>query len=365
MGGAVPCCSKLLACDLSKSSSLSGRLERQRLQCTMTSNQSALTFYRASSHARLQSAVAHRFAPHLRSFHSTGPRSSQFLDSCCLHMHDVVAGFHVGTGLPWGITIPLTALLMRTVFVLPMSAWTRRQSQKAASTRALNYAWAPIIQHRIKQQYAVRGPNFCKARAKVDMKALSRELFAAAGVKRWVAWLPFLQLPLWLLPMETLRRMCGTKEGLLSYIFSLFAGEESTTDIAAVEAAKVQVEASFASEGILWFPDLLAPDPMLLLPFMLTGALFWNLGRLQKQFSNEDIQIPKRSLYLQRGMRAATLLIPWLTLQTPSALLLYWTSSACVGLAHNFIIDRALPLPRTPKPCRPPQSNYVQGLGKL
>ena len=151
--------------------------------------------------------------------------------------------------------------------------------------------------------------------------------------------LPLAQLPIWLTAIEAVRAMCGTRAGLLGMILR---SENAAT-------AGVPTAPSLATEGILWFPDLLVPDPQLVLPFLLSGAVFLNLTHARSGVGNQSVW-QKR---LHRSLMIVALALGPLTLQVPSAMLVYWISSSLLALLQAMILDRAMPMPPAIKPCDP------------
>ena len=299
-----------------------------------------------------------------RTFHASSKRPSEFLDTCCTSTHHLLDGLHAATGLSWGLTLPLVALILRSSFGAPAAILTRKQSQLAASLRPLATAWAPIFQARIKSQYGAQGPEACNVLLKEEGRAKAKEMGRMIGIKPWVAYLPLLQLPFWLVTLETLRRMCGVRQGLLSYLAGWIPGTAEAEATSVAESARVPIEASFASEGILWFPDLLVSDPKLILPVALSGALWMNVSRHTRQMQQDNIKPSGKQVGLQRFMLSLALVAFPIGLQMPSAMVLYWTSSALIGLTQNHLIDRFWPLPKTPTPCNPAQKRFMKEMGR-
>jgi inner membrane protein COX18 len=134
--------------------------------------------------------------------------------------------------------------------------------------------------------------------------------------------------------------MCGKESGLLGMMAARFGGDES-----AVVEMDIPIEQSFATEGALWFPDLLAADPQMVLPFMLSGAILLNL-------SNS----PGNSLWqrrLKRTLGIVGLAMGPLTLQFPSAMLIYWISSSMLAYMQAAVLDRVMPIKTPVMPCKP------------
>ncbi|KAK6601189.1 hypothetical protein H4I95_08171 [Botrytis cinerea] len=141
--------------------------------------------------------------------------------------------------------------------------------------------------------------------------------------------------------------MCGAHDGLLKWIESLFISSKAneaaaTTDL---DLGSLLLEPTFATEGALWFPNLLISDPMLILPFMLSGSILLNLTGQGK---------PK-SVFMKRLMNSlkvvALAIIP-LTLQMPSAMLVYWTSSSLLAFGQAKMLDVFMPIRKPVVPCK-------------
>lgn len=163
-----------------------------------------------------------------------------------------------------------------------------------------------------------------------------------------------IQLPIWLTAIETIRKMCGTRTGLLGIIAaSLSSGTDTTGLEDGASIIGVQTEASFATEGALWFQDLLLPDPQMILPFMLSGAILLNL-------TNAAPAGKKLSTFQRRltnSLKIVGLAIGPLTLQVPSAMLVYWISSSMLAYTQALVLDRLMPVKPpvvAPKPREPP-----------
>jgi len=162
-----------------------------------------------------------------------------------------------------------------------------------------------------------------------------RELYKRWGCSTWKNYLPFAQMPIWLVAIETVREMCGAGQGLL---MNFFGGvPESLT--------AVPSEPSLANEGMLWFPDLIASDPHLALPFILSGVMLLNIGKAkgaqtvgQTRFTNV--------------LRGFALAIGPIMLHFPSAMLLYWISSAGLGYIQALVLERVMPIKPTVVPCK-------------
>ncbi|KAI9885410.1 MAG: hypothetical protein M1823_002794 [Watsoniomyces obsoletus] len=271
--------------------------------------------------------------------------------------HSFIESLHGTTHLPWIACVPLTAIIVRAVLITPLAIYTRRIQQRQAALRPLLFAWT----HHFRRTAVIASSE---AALKKEIKKLHRakrkELYKRWHCTRWRLFLPFTQLPLFLVVIETLRRMCGIPGGLLG----LFTERSNNIKDVSVDSSREEVltslnssttkdiffEPSLAFEGGLWFPDLLLPDPWLVLPFILSGTLFANIHLNTRRSTKTSEQMQggqKPSIYYSRLTRAfkfAALLIGPVTLQVPSAILVYWITSSTVGLCQTMLLDKFMPV---------------------
>jgi inner membrane protein COX18 len=162
--------------------------------------------------------------------------------------------------------------------------------------------------------------------------------------------------------VEVIRKMCGKEAGLLGMMFGYskegeakksetftgtgLEGEGIDISEAFIETG-LTTEPSLATEGALWFPDLMVSDPMIMLPFMLSGVMLLNL------FHGAVGKPTKGQKRLSNGLKIVALAIVPLTLHLPSAMLVYWISSSTFALGQAMMLERLMPVKPPVVPCRP------------
>lgn len=137
--------------------------------------------------------------------------------------------------------------------------------------------------------------------------------------------------------------MCGKEAGLLGMIAARFGWDEPANVIEG--SLSIPIEESFATGGALWFPDLLVADPQMILPFVLSGAILLNL-----------YNAPGNSIWqkrLKRSLGLVGLAIGPLTLQVPSAMLVYWISSSMMAHMQAAVLNKVMPVKPPVTPCKP------------
>ncbi|MCJ1469677.1 hypothetical protein MMC07_008313 [Pseudocyphellaria aurata] len=325
----------------------------------MTSTRQALsTFRRLSFHSRL--------LPPRRAFHASPQH--RLLDTCVGVVHSALIGIHSFTGLPWVISIPCFALVTRTLLVSPITLYLQKVNCRKASLKPVSLAWIHAIRVKVQQEHGRKGPKACQQEVMKMHRRKMNEIDKRHGVQLWRNLLSFVQVPLFLLVVETLRKMCGAKKGLLGLVTSEVPQEyQSVIEAIPLEQAIAQddgeelfsFEESFANEGALWFPDLLVPDPLMILPFVLSGSLFLSIS-YQASRSKDRSQSKWGGRFLN-GMRVIALVSGPFTLQVPSAMLLYWISSTLFGLGQVVLMQRYMPAKPPPIPCKTRDQRVLLG----
>ncbi|KAL8733379.1 MAG: hypothetical protein Q9166_002203 [cf. Caloplaca sp. 2 TL-2023] len=231
-----------------------------------------------------------------------------------------------------------------------------------------------------------KGPKECQRLLSKMLMKKSNELYARTGTQRWKSFLPYLQFPIWLTAIETIRRMAGAPEGLVGLVQKsvtwnepedpLFDRKETKARSTSPEnglqnedledplsvddsmpsnvldAPVVPVEASLATEGMLWFPDLLLPDPQLYLPFILSAILFVNIAHVQSTARKLGAKQTAFQRRLGNTFKIVAFAVGPMTLSMPSAIHLYWISSSVCALGYNMLMNWYSPITKGVQPCK-------------
>ena len=115
-------------------------------------------------------------------------------------------------------------------------------------------------------------------------------------------------------------------------------------------------EPSLANEGMLWFPDLLVPDPTGVLPFVVSALMFSNI-RLSHSSLGKHSRGSVGLRWLRYFLMAVSLLIGPLCQHLPAALMLYWASSTTSAMAWNKFLEWKYPAPYDFNACKRPLHN--------
>ena len=287
-----------------------------------------------------------------RLFHTTP--NPQFLGVCFDQVQTLITGLHDISGLPWVATLPLTALIVRSVIVGPLSVVSHEAVNRRLALLPLINAWRLVIRQKGMKKAENRGPAVLDRIVNRALESKIREIYSRHKCGLLKLYLPLLQLPVFLVVIESIRKICGTHEGLLGLVTKQLrdpAEKSEDGTLEGVSQAASAIEQSLSQEGALWFPDLLAPDPLLILPFLLSGSLFANI---YYQNRAKPGQKPSKWSYrFTNTMKIMALAIGPATVQVPSALLLYWISSSSLALGQHVFLDWYSPHQVPITPCKP------------
>ncbi|OQE82024.1 hypothetical protein PENNAL_c0038G06865 [Penicillium nalgiovense] len=221
------------------------------------------------------------------------------------------------------------------------SAWVKRYAQKQRDqlpTASLN--------------------NFNRAefhrKALLDVRKRTAVLHKRWGVSNKYKAIGFLQIPVFIALMESLRGMSGNNSGIIAWLSSFI--ESSQDPASTAQPLHLTIEPTLANEGALWFPDLLAGDPTGVLPLCLTASILGNVLMGWKVKPWGDIALlPKKEMYKQilfTGLRSFVIVLTCyigfasFVQGMPTALMLYWITSTNVATLQTWVLDKKVFSPR-------------------
>lgn len=324
----------------------------------------------------------------------------------------LILGLHHATGTPWYLTIPLVALGVTAVFRLPFTLYTQNLIRWRTRYTPIIQAWAPSIFRRVATDAVPPAEQRTVAKARTQKEI--KRLWKRAGLQEWKLYTGLASLPIWLVVIDSIRRLCGGPRGLLGTFFlppketpapadpaqgfsaapfdGAAAGDVVDAASSAVEAVThTTAEPSLMTEGALWFTDLTAADPYHILPFALSAVLVANMlpknnARLRELLGMEMASTALKTSTtdgqgtettsvsggggavrrgLGRGMLVVSLLIGPLTMDLPAAVHLYWLTSACASRMTSTLVNKLLPLnSKTVSPCRGVELPIIRPCGK-
>lgn len=303
----------------------------------------------------------------------------------------LITNIHQVTGTPWFISIPLAALVVSACIRAPLTLYSHRMACKRAKLGPLIQAQTAMIGLGLRKKAV---SNLRERVASLMAKRTKALMQTFAGSERTSLVGGLVTLPVFVSNLEVIRRMCGGPRGLLGRLaFGTSAEDATHTGNAAPEAVEavraattsaidsgdviasasrdvafpIPIEPTFATEGCLWFPNLLESDPVHILPFAVSAMLIANMipdssAARRELFGLAPVVGDRRATLLgqtskrrafQRTMLVLALAIGPITMDMPAALHLYWFTSAGFSLMVSKGIKRAVPIPKnTIKPCQ-------------
>ncbi|KAG9204469.1 hypothetical protein G6514_000926 [Epicoccum nigrum] len=353
----------------------------------------------ARSHAASNTCSIAR--PSTRAFHASAPRQGPILDAILYIPHEMMTLIHAQ--IPWYAAIPVSAFLLRAALVTSFGSWARSLMARYIGLQPLRQALArqkhDEAMRQLSKEGGARTPKEAKQRTMGAVKTVVAELDSRwkVTIKGQIAW-TLLQLPVFFTMAELVRKMCGARDGLLALAASslatakgtvkrwfgggaadspdpLDASPTTTTDVvgtaealSAPDALSVTstlhdttalsdveglatspfFEPSLATEGMLWFPNLILPDPFL--PFIASGLMFSNIY-FSKNAPTTEKNWPNA---IRRSLLVLSVFIGPLCQGLPAGLMLYWVSSTTSVIVWNRWLDWKYPAPKDFAACKRP-----------
>ena len=316
-------------------------LRRSTFSSTATTH---LHIVRCGSRTSLQSCR--------RAFHASPRRL--IIEECLSTTHTVITGLHSITGLPWAYTLPLTALLIRLTIIAPIATYGKIISNRRLELNPLLHAWGAIYTRHTYKAHRAKGLAACEKIIRSEITKKGMEVRKRVGLQYWKLLFTYVQLPVFIVAIDTIRAMCGVEQGLLG-LFSKSSSEQDTaaTQGAAEKAVNSLFEPSLATEGALWFPDLLVADPALVLPFALSASLLTTVILQERRLQREGLPFRQVQILVGRILKILALIIGPAMLHLPSGMLIYWISSTWLAFGQNWVLDRYLPNKPLVELCKP------------
>ncbi|KAJ9306088.1 hypothetical protein DTO217A2_4388 [Paecilomyces variotii] len=283
-----------------------------------------------------------------RSFHPTRP--SPFINEALDISSSFLHGIHDVTGLPWAASIPLTAFIVRMTVALPLQIYTRIHARRNRDLSPLLLSWRKVYQDQIMEKARQEGrpllPFEADQKLNEEMSKRQKSLRKRWKAARFHGMATFLQIPIWLSLMESLRAMCGNNNGLVPWVLSLMESESADPS----QYHHLNIEQSLASEGALWFPDLLAGDTTGILPLMLAATIWTNVSIGWKTPSFKELaDFPRTEMVKQGILKTIKMFIQFMAINIginsymsgmPTGLMIYWITSANVATLQTAFLNK-------------------------
>ncbi|CAG5182183.1 uncharacterized protein ALTATR162_LOCUS10033 [Alternaria atra] len=294
--------------------------------------------------------------PPTRAFHASTPRQDPLTDAILYLPHELMSLVH--TAVPWYAAIPLTAFLVRGLLVTTAGAYSRALMARYIGLHPLRQALA----FQKRDEILKRGNFRTIKQATLTVKKEVNDTTSALD-KRWnvslrgqITW-TLAQFPIFIAMAEVIRQKCGAHDGLIGMAAAAINGERTTMTNDAGEIIRrvtptAWFEPSLATEGMLWFQDLLVPDPTGVLPFIASGIMFANIYTTKNTVESDGSR--RWPGVIRRTLLFISLLIGPLCQQLPAAMMLYWSSSTASVMLWNVWLNRKYPAPRGYAACKRP-----------
>ncbi|RKF71609.1 Cytochrome c oxidase assembly protein COX18, mitochondrial [Golovinomyces cichoracearum] len=310
------------------------RVGQESLALPLRSFSSPYQFFLISGQPRFQRPQL--ISCRKRAFHQSPSRP--IYNEVIQTTYTVFQSVHSINGISWSLSIPLVALLSRIFVSLPIAIFQQKASARRVKLVPILLAWRHSFRKEIYRELGDKGPIICQRRLNSQMCKKTKELLRRHRCGRWKIFMGSIQIPIFFVALDTLRRMANLELSSLTKLFN----PEKMADNQAI----VPIEPGLRTEGILWFPNLLEPDPQLILPFMLSGVMILNIFGSRKS----ALPLSKWQTRIQRGAGVAALSVGPFLINTPSVLLLYWISNSILSWIEAQFVSWLIPISPPVKP---------------
>ena len=281
--------------------------------------------------------------PLSRSFHASKPNRllPEVIGTVSETFHWGLQELHTQTGLPWYLTIPLSASLLRMSWI-PIQIWLSRSRKPRETVTQLTKAWRQVYRDMARIKYpfgkeedAKKADAWVKAQLKIRLKKISQHQSYVRGWVEPVLAISF--LPVWILGMDCVKKMAGDTRTITAILVG------NTADVGVIEPG-------FDTESLSWIPTLAGADPTWILPLSFGALSTYSMWTRLRSTIREPISDTGNNV-LARGWKTVSyfmLAVPccftviFICGDLPSALALYLLSVTATQIVQRFSMTRLL-----------------------
>ncbi|XP_030835389.1 cytochrome c oxidase assembly protein COX18, mitochondrial-like [Strongylocentrotus purpuratus] len=260
--------------------------------------------------------------------------------------YELLEYIHDNAGLPWWLTILATTILLRGVVVFPFAVWQQKILARIENAQPMINAYVEQIKQKLALHAKEEGwsqRHMAKVFSNEVRMLVSNVHFREHCSSHKLSYLPFWQAGVWTCMTTSIGQMTGKYPELFS------------TEL------DIDVLPALASEGFLWFSDLMQTDltlAVLLGVINVTLVELWSLRRGP---------LTRTQHYLQNTFRIVAICSVPAAAMLPSAVSFYWLMSSLCGLGQLALlrspsVRRMLGIPHAPSEMKRPMEEMKTAL---
>lgn len=271
-------------------------------------------------------------------------------------------------GLPFAAIIPISALAIRTLLLVP-DYYNRLAQQRYLDLSPLLAVWRRRIRVLVQAEHVdSRSAAAIQRDVAKQTHRKQREI-----ISRWRAgwpyrsWGVFTQVPLFVTTLGVWRSVLGPGDAqfwLARWVSGGIAAMQGWFTGVAGAVRELPDVARLQAEGLPWCVDLTAPDPTGALSVALAvvnvvNVLKFSSGRKQAVAAGQDGErkLSPGAQYIRVFLLLLSAGLCPMTIGLPSGVVWYWVSSSTCTLAFHVLWDMLRPLKIPPKPCKKPSQS--------
>ncbi|KAI9595353.1 60Kd inner membrane protein-domain-containing protein [Syncephalis fuscata] len=182
--------------------------------------------------------------------------------SLLISLHEAIS--FAGTACPWWATLMIGTVVVRTLFTLPIAIAQQRSTARLLGLQPMLKAWQETLARQLGREARDQRWHFAyyeqqlqrRFRRKVNEIYWQQRCHPAMGIAAMM-----IQIPLFISMSLAVRRLCHQP---IPWLEAYFNNSDSNDRVATVALEMAQPEA-----GLLWWTDLTAIDPTLVLPVVI------------------------------------------------------------------------------------------------
>ncbi|KAK9369636.1 60Kd inner membrane protein-domain-containing protein [Lipomyces kononenkoae] len=257
----------------------------------------------------------------------------------------VFSTVHDITGLTWGWVIPITCILLRVTLTLPVAFWSRKNAQRMSDIGGLIQAISTLIRNGMnkgrlkilpKGRDAPTNDEVAQVFNLVETPKERSQTIRQFGKANHKLTLNQFHVSTW----RTL--VVAVVQSVI-----LFFGSRGVARYSRVRTDDTSILTEgtyYNTQGMLWFQDLDAVDPYLILPVVFTAITFFNIeGYVREGDKGREFRRTRKGI-VQRLLsvlaRTGGLFIVSLSFIYPSSYTIYWLTSAFYSMVQNAFMRR-------------------------
>lgn len=204
----------------------------------------------------------------------------------------IFSAVHEVTGFTWGLVIPITCIILRLSMTLPVALWSRKNSQRLGRLSSLSQSIMRVVGRGSSNNKLKIFPKELDLTKEFPIKTAPRaqiDQFVTAPVPQNIA---DKSINTFVKENAQANRKLFKVNIVKSFAvgftqaFILFFGSRGVAhyrSLRADDTSQLAEGTTYVDQGMLWFPNLDAVDPYMVLPVIFSAVTFFNIEGFNRE----------------------------------------------------------------------------------